>query len=238
MDSVTGLSTDQKLDFLITTVLSMKQSVSKIDDLVTKVSTLEAKNKALEASVETLSAEVKTLKEQSNSWDQQARSNTVRLFNFPGSNDEVNLANRVYDRILKPIFAAAKANGEIATLPQVGTAVEEVFRAGRFAAGPNKPPPPIIIKFSSPSLRLAILKNKRRHIPPPTEGEKASGTKRFTITEDLTAPTYKKFQEILHDDRVARAWTHNGTIWFVPVGDNKPAVRVKSVYDPLSEIIK
>ena len=93
------------------------------------------------------------------------------------------------------------------------------------------PPPPIIIKFVSPAIRLIILKNKRTNIPQPTEGEKASGLKRFFMAEDLTTPTFRKLQELLKDERVSKAWTIGGEIWVVPQGENMRAFRVKSVYD-------
>jgi len=232
MDTSSALSSDQKLDFLISSVMTLQKDFSEMKCALAKVATLEAKNLALEKTIINLSTEVKQLKEQFNTREQQLRSNSVRLFNFPGSNNETGLAAKVYDKVLKPILAAAKAKGEIATLPQVGTAIEEVFRVGKFAAGPGKPPPPVLIKFTSPDLRLAILRNKRVSMPPPTDS-----SKKFIITEDLTTPTYRKLQEIREHENVARAWTMNGSIWFVPAGENQSAKKVKSIYDDISTIV-
>jgi hypothetical protein len=232
METTVNLSSDQKLDFLINSVITLQKDVSEMKGVIAKVATLEAKNTALEKTVRDLSLEVKQLKEQSNLREQQLRSNSIRLFNFPGSNDETGLAAKVYDKVLKPILAAAKAKGEISTLPQVGTTIEEVFRVGKFSAGPGKPPPPVLIKFSTSALRLAVLKNKRTSMPQPTDS-----SKKYVITEDLTTPTYRKLQEIREHDQVARAWTMNGSIWFVRVGENQPSKRVKSIYDDISTII-
>jgi hypothetical protein len=152
MEAISNLSSDQKLDFLITTVLEMKAVLSK-------VAILEEKNKKLEATVSSLTRDVKQLKEMSNMREQQAKSNAVRLFGFPGSNDETGLAAKVYERILQPIFKAAKNKGDISSLPQVGTAVAEVFRAGKFSPGSNKPPPPLS-SSNSPIRLIAWLSLK------------------------------------------------------------------------------
>ena len=93
--------------------------------------------------------------------------------------------------------------GDLLTLPQVGTTITEVYRAGRFSQGVNKPPPPVVVKFTSPNIRMAVLKNKRTNMPLPTE----VGAKRFIIVEDLTPATYRKLQELAGDDRVDKAWT-------------------------------
>ena len=244
MDSIKSMSSDQKLDFLISAVMALQKTVANVEPLLAKVADLEAKNRALEesnknlkSSLTSLSSDVRHLKDQMNVREQQLKNNAIRLFNFPGSNDETNLVSKVYDRILKPILAAAKAKGDLPSLPQANTCIEEVFRAGRFAAGKDKPPPAIIIKFSSPSARMAVLRNKRTSMPSPNEAEKASGSRCFLITEDLTTPTYRKLQELRQDDRVAKAWTQSGVIWFVPSGENQKARPVKSVFEPLDRFV-
>jgi len=238
-----SLTSDQKLDVILSELASVKVMQQNIEKLVNRVSTLEtlvtsqaATISAYEGTIKSLVSEVKFLKDRSNAQDQNLKSNAVRLFNFPGSNDETGLHAKVYERILKPILVAAKAKGDLATVPQVNNVIEEVFRAGRFAAGSNKPPPPIIIKFVSSAVRLAVLKNKRTNIPPPSEAEKALGLKRFVLAEDLTTPTYRKLQELMKEEKVTKAWTMNGEIWFV-VGENSQPRKVKSVYDSLESIL-
>ncbi len=113
------------------------------------------------STIEALTADVRSLKDIVNHHEQQSRATSLRIFNFPGSCDETGLATKVYDRLLKPILAAAKAKGDLATLPQVGNTIEDIYRAGKFAAGANKPPPPIVVKLTSPTIRMALLRNKR-----------------------------------------------------------------------------
>jgi len=160
------------------------------------------------------------------------RGNALRIFNFPGSDSETNLAAKVYDKLLKPILAAAKSKGDLTTLPQCANTIDDIFRVGKFAAGANKPPPPIVVKFSSPAVRLAILKNKRLHTPPP-EG----GAKKMVLTEDLTSPSYRKMKELNEDERVSKVWSRNGVLWLVKTGDNMPPIQVRSVYDSNDKIL-
>jgi hypothetical protein len=92
--------------------------------------------------------------------------------------------------------------------------------------------PPIIVKFSSPDVRMAVPQNKRISTPPPSEG-----AKRMVITEDLTAATNKKMKELHADDWVERVWTRSGSLWPIKKGANMAAFQVKSVIDPIDRIL-
>jgi len=234
----TNLTSDQKLDLLLQEMSIVKDKVVTLEKIVSRVDTLEAKVLSQDEVIKSLTSEVATLKEKMNVQEQIQRGDAVRLFGFPGSNDETNLAGRVYDRILKPILAAAKAKGDISSVPQINNVVDRVFRAGRFAAGANKPPPPVIIKFAATAAaaRVAVLKNKRTSMPSPSEGEKSTGIKRFVIAEDLTTPTYRKLQDLQKDERVTKAWTVGGEIWIV-VGENSRPRKVKNVFDTVDKIL-
>ena len=221
------LTADQKLDLVLQEITSVKQLQLDIKHLVTRVATLETKVQAQddvikrhEETIKSLSTEVTSLKEKTNLQEQLQKGDAIRLFNFPGSNDETGLSSKVYDKILKPILQAAKSKGDLSSVPKLNDLIDDCFRVGRFSPGANKPPPPIIIKFISLDARLAILKNKRTNTPSPTEGEKAIGIKRYVLAEDLTTPTYRKLQELLKDDRVDKAWTIGGEIWYVTPGEN------------------
>jgi hypothetical protein len=184
------------------------------------------------------------MKEQLNDSDQQSRAHFVRLFNFPMADDDIAadsgraLANRVYDRILKPIIVAAKAKNDITTVPQCANVIEDIYRVGKpsMKDGVHRPPP-IIIKLCTKQLRLAILKNKKTSIPSPTTQERAAGVKRFVVVEDLTPPNYKKLTELLSDDRIEKAWSVEGRLRFVLAGSDKSVKKVKSVYDSVDHIV-
>jgi len=227
-----ALSDSQKLDFLISSMVEVKKSQANLESLVTRVTSLEAKVALQDSAIASLQAEVKFLKERDNSREQQSRNNALRLYNFPGSDDETHLAGKVYDKVIKPILTAAKAKGDLSTLPQAGTTIENCFRVGRFAAGPNKPPPPIVIKFTTPAIRMAILKNKRNSTPPPLFNDK-----RLVLSEDLTPATHRKLRELMEDERVEKAWTLSGSIWVVRSGPNNKPFQVKSIFDPIDKIL-
>jgi len=230
---VTTLSDSQKLDFLINSMVEVQKTQATIVQLVTRVNALETRVTEQDKIIAAMKEEIKVLKDHDNTRDLQSRGNALRLFHFPGSDSETNLATKVYDKLLKPILAAAKAKGDLATLPQVGNTIENIFRAGRFAAGANKPPPPIIIKFTSQAIRLAILKNKRNNIPPPTDN-----LRRMALTEDLSPASHRKLRELLENEKVEKAWTINGSIWFLTKEPNAKPKQVKSVFDPIEKIIQ
>jgi hypothetical protein len=93
------------------------------------------------------------------------------------------------DLLLKPILAAAKAKGNISSVPHCSNLVEEFYRASR----PTKSGKPvhIFVKIlNSRNLRLDILRNKRNNTPFLLDGKRSE----FTIVEDLTRPTYRRLK--------------------------------------------
>jgi len=220
------------LDLLIGEVAKLREATAEIVSLVGRVNVIETKMSAQDSVIASLVQEVKMLKEHVNEREQYDKLTAVRIFNVPGSDSETGLAVNIYDTILKPILAAAKQKGDLATLPQVGTTIVEVYRAGKFAQGSNKPPPPVIVKFTNSVIRMAILRNKRNNTPPPSE----VGAKRIIIVEDLTPATHRKLRDLLEDDRVEKAWTISGHIWYVSKKSKTP-VKVKSIYDTTNAIL-
>ena len=227
-----NMSDSQKLDFLINAVSPLPEIKANLQVMVARVAVLEATVEAQQKVITSLQSEVRALQISDNNREQERRNTSLRLFNFPGSNSETGLAKKVYDKLLKPILKAAHAKGEIPTTPQMDSVIEDIFRAGKFADGANKPPPPIIIKFASPSYRKAILLYKRNNTPP------SDGPKKKILTEDLTHPTHRKMKELLNDERVAKVWSRSGTLWVVKAGENAVAKPVKSVFNSIDVILR
>jgi hypothetical protein len=245
LESAKKASPDEKLNMLLNAVSMLLQGQEKIEKLASNIISLEEKVASHESTINTLEKEVKKLKEASNEREQQSRDNVIRLFNFPMSPEDnaadlgKALANRVYDRILKPIMVGAKAKDDIATVQQMNNVIEDCFRIGKptLKDGVLRPSP-IIIKLRSKQLKQAILKNKKSSLPSPSDREKSAGIKRFVLVEDLTSPTFKKLSELLADERVEKAWTIKGQIRFVLVGNDNSVKKVKSVFDPISQIVE
>ena len=172
-----------KMDMLL-------RRMDELAGLQEKVTMLETAVVVLNETVASLSKEVAELKDKSNARDQQARGHSLRLYGLGLGEEEDNsaesgraLLKRVYDTIVKPVLAAARANKQLEALPSLANAVSEVYRVRVGApkqAIPGQPvepqlPPPLIIKFASAHVRMAFLKNKKTSLPPPTATERAAG---------------------------------------------------------------
>ncbi len=239
--NLSNATSEQKLDMLLSAVATLLQGQEKLEKMTSTVAALEAKVTSQEATINSMGKEIKKLKEQANDRDQQARDLTVRLFNFPVADGDTaetgrTLATKIYDRILKPILVAAKAKGDISSVPVANNVVEDAFRVRKptLKDGVMRP---VIVKLCNCQLRLAILKNKRLNIPSPTDGERGCGIRKFIVVEDLTVPTFKKLSDLLADDRVEKAWSTEGKLRFVLMGNDKSEKKVKSVFDSNDEII-
>ena len=164
-----------KMDMLL-------RRMEELAGLQEKVTMLETAVVVLNETVASLSKEVAELKAKSNARDQQARGHSLRLYGLGLGEEEDNsaesgrvLLKRVYDTIVKPVLAAARANKQLEALPSLANAVSEVYRVRVGApkqAIPGQPvepqlPPPLIIKFASAHVRMAFLKNKKTSLPPP-----------------------------------------------------------------------
>ena len=177
------------------------------------------------------------LKEAGNLRDQASRLNVIRIFNFPIVDDETNnsnriLATKVYDRILKPILTAAKSKGDIASLPQQQTLVEDCFRTRGPGAGP---PPPVIVKLSSHPFKIALMRNKKDNIP--AAPRTSSDAPPCFIVEDLTPATHQKMMELKADKRVAKIWSVDGQIRLTLVSSPGNVVKVKSAFAEADKIL-
>jgi len=244
LSAAQNASSDQKLDMILAAMGSLLEGQAKIEKLTSTVCSLEKKVTSQETTINTMQKEMRRMKEQLNDSDQLSRNQYVRLFNFPMADDDIAadsgraLANRVYERILKPIIVAAKAKNDISTVPQCANVIEDIYRVGKpsMKDGAQRPSP-IIIKLCSKQLRLAILKNKKTSISSPTTQERAAGIKRFVLVEDLTPPNYKKLSELLGDERIEKAWSVEGRLRFVLAGNDKSVKKVKSVYDSVDSIV-
>ena len=237
-------SLEAKLDMLL----------KKMDDfsaLQAKVVRLETIVNDLSENVTSLNKEVLSLKEQANVREQQSRGNSIRIFGLTVNEEEAEdtsgkvLSKRVYDFLIKPVLAAAKASKQIDVLPQQFNTISDVYRVrvGKVKAAipglPQGPPAlaPIIVKFSSPHIRLAFLRNKRASLPAVSETDKFFGVKYYSATEDLTGPTYKKMREMMDSSLVEKVWAYDGRLRFTVPGD-KLVKRVKSVFSSVEDIIR
>ena len=238
-----------KLDTLDSVVDKLDSLSATVNSISAQVNTLQGKVECNTQSIANLRSEFEHFKEESTremrsvkntlNWrEQQLRANTVRLFNFPVGPDETsNLPACMYDRIIKPLLTAAKAAGDIASVPQVQNTLETAYRAfTQEEPVEGAPPPPIVIRFATRALKIATLKQRRHNMPEPSEGEKRVGVKRFVIVEDLTPPAHKLLKALQADSRTDKVWSVNGQICY-SVPNKSGYKKVRSVFDSVDIIL-
>jgi hypothetical protein len=92
--------------------------------------------------------------------------------------------------------------------------------------------------MASKNLRLAVLRNKRSNMPSPSDSERSEFVKRFSIVEDLTAPTYKMLRMLQDREDVAKVWTNEGRIRLTLSSQPDSVIKVKSVFQPIEKIFE
>ena len=244
------MSSEDKLDRILEQLKALGPIQFALEDLKASIRDVKVEVNDLRFVVDThgdrllaLERDMQQQKDIANVNQQQLRSLTLRLLNFPVTSGEASdnyagLRSRVYDTVLKPLLVAAKAAKDLPSVPQVTTVVEACFRpfnatvaGGDQADQEDSPPPHVIIKISSRLIKIALLKN-RKSLPKPVDAD----SKRLILVEDLTPATHKVLAAISKSKAATKVWTIDGTIKFTMPDD--PTVRtVKSVYDPLSKIL-
>jgi hypothetical protein len=236
-------SMEDNIRFLIQFAVESQKQYVETRSLLTDNQT---RIKKTEDQVVALTAEVKKLKETVNSREQQSKTLCVRILGLSLSEDEMTgpdpaaaTAKQAYDRIIKPILISSKAKGKIASVPNISNVITKAFRTAKPSLHRSSPPPPIILHLSSPSLKTVIFSNKKDALPTPSDTEKAAGTKRFILCEDLTADSFAFLKKLREDERVARAWSVDGQMKFIKVNDSSNTImKVRSIYDPIDNIFK
>ena len=241
--SIEDVSQEDKINRLYSMVDKIEHIFVTVNKISTTLEEQQGRVLKLESDVTILNREVSSLKVIVNQHEQAARSSTIRITGFPLTTEEKNtrstaaLRQRIYDRILQPILAVAQSDGLLDFTPSASSTILNCFRIGLASARAEaQSPPPLVVKLSSSQLRVNILVCKKRAKFGPTEEEKSIGIKRFSITEDLTQPTFKKLKELQSREEVARAWTIEGKIQFVTTASTT-VHKVTSVFDDIGDIL-
>ena len=238
---------------------TVKEQVTKLEG---KVKTLEEDKELMQRDLDELRDEVSYVKSGLNDREQYSRSWSLRISGLQVPREETERLGRdrgvmkyVYDRLLKPILSAAKAKGDIETVPGAYHLLLEnghhVFtRQGRqggvrggegvaTAEGDGRAHqiPQIIVRFCSRHMRNVVLRNKKASTPAPSTSEVAQGVKRYGIFEDLTGINHRLLKEALGHDKVLKAWTMDGRLRFVTKADQenvRSLGRARSIQDYFS----
>lgn len=131
-------------------------------------------------------------------------------------------------------MVAAKAAGDLGSVPQQQNVMESCFRAYQQSEpSPGDTPSPVIVRLVNRNFKVAVLKN-RRAITAANPGE--AGSKRVIVVEDLTQPAHKLLKELQGDSRVEKVWSVNGQIHYSRVGV-AGYKKVKNIFDSIDTIL-
>ena len=239
--------TKQQLDLIINMLKEQSAAINETRALLAasqaKVDVLETKVAILESTVSSMEVDILSLKEQLNARNQEGKLLSVRFFGVPVTDEETkstdggdSFRKQIYDRYLKPCLSAARANGDIPTVPQAHNVIAKCFRLGKPTPSGTRPPP-LLVTFTSYELRSAIFRYKRDSFPIPSEAEKINGTKRYVMVEDLTSPTYSLLKAMKDHPDVSKAYTIEGRIRYSKVDKPDFILKVKSVFEPIEKIL-
>jgi len=230
---VPDMSLEEMVKHIYVTVNEIKVTLSDQQQRITK----------LESTVTSLSQEVHSLKIIVNSHEQSMRSATIRINGFPFTTEEkLNrdsnaLKARVFSQIVNPILTVAASRGLLDAPPTSNSTISSCYRVGAPSAKPDTAaPPPLVVKLTSPQLKIDLMRCKREAKVGPSDQEKALGLKRFWISEDLTQPAFKKLKELQNCVQIEKAWSVDGRLNFMLPGSNV-IHRVSSVFDDLLVIL-
>ena len=246
--TITMTETATQLELIISMLKDQSTLINETKALLAesqaKVAVLETKVATLELTVDALNADVVSLKEQLNFRNQEGKLNNARIFGVPYSDEETKATDGgesfkklVYDRYIKPCLNAARANGDIPTVPHAVNTIAKLYRLGKPGA-PGTRPPPLLLSFANHDLRNAVFRNKKACFPSPSDAEKEAGVKRYVMVEDLTSPTYSLLKELQDHSGVAKAWTIEGRIRFTRVDKPNEIIKIKSVFTHIEKIIR
>jgi hypothetical protein len=242
-------SIEQSLQYLIA---NSNATNAKLDIALNKLESIGARMDNVETDVKHAFSEIFELKDKINSIEQKDRSLAIRVFGLSISEDERESSDQtnataklVYDKIVRPILIHARDQKLIPTLPQYQNAISEAFRlpskkssTASSTSSSSSRPPPILVKLASSQIKIAIFKSKSA-LPEPSEAEKAAGTKRYHLAEDLTPATFNLLMDLRNNSAVERAWTTEGQVRYTLKDDRTSYVhKVKSVFEPIDSYIK
>jgi hypothetical protein len=201
---------------------------------------------ALQSQVNILVKDVDSLKSTVNNLDQESRCCTIRVVGLSVPEADIKqhgqdkaIMKRAYDKIIKPILTIAKNKGDIDAVPMLLNVLEN----GRFVGKSyvdqqgRSLPPPFTVTFINRYVRNVVMRLKKDHIPNPSDAEKAAGSSRYSISEDLTSLNSRRLKEYRDNESVHRAWTVDGRIRFVLATSNEVVRKAPSPFITAADAI-
>lgn len=238
------------VDDLKKLVTGLQKTIENKDvALTTLVNEMKEVREELKGVKEELSSAKKELgdcKKRDNDREQYARCWSVRVFGLEVTKEEEDaygkdaaVMRKAYNKIFKPVLTAAKNKGACESIPGWQNLLSNGHKVGKpYLKNGIMQPPACIVRFSSRYMRNVFLRHKKENMPSPSEDEKKAGVSKFSVTEDLTKANYDMLQKLIKEESVDKAWTIDGNIRFVTVGDKSTTRRVRSPFDQVKDILE
>jgi len=190
---------------------TLSDLVKKIEDLTLQVTNSSAKQDDTARKLDSyltkhdiLEKQTKSIEKGLNELEQHGRSHSCRFFGLstPQENCPFSTSRAVYKSIL-PILSIAVEEKILDCVPSL---LECIDMSHKLPARDDDTEPPVLVRFRSKLVRLAILKSKSKYF-------KTSGAK-FSIVEDLTRKNQALLKSTKARDDVQSCWVRNGRIFY------------------------
>ena len=139
--------------------------------------------------------------------DQYSRSDNLLIHGIPYPSDgsgETNMEKRVVDVLKANISGINLSESDISVAHRIGRQPTPPSPSSPSQPPPTLKPQPIVVRFTRRTVRNAVLANRKQ-----LKGKKIS------VTEQLTqgrAQLLKKANELVKDQHIESAWSHDGRI--------------------------
>jgi len=202
-----------------------------------EVATNELKMQLAELTKQNLTM-TKTIADQGdriNACEQALRATSIRIIGLPVTKDmpAQDIMATVYTSIVRPVFEAAKSNGEIDSYPPQRFSIDSAFCI------PSRNPSscPVIVKLASSAIKSLVFQYKKEALPSSNDPSSGRSRPKFGIYEDLTPANFNQFRAIAEDPRTTAVWTYGGQIKF-RVKDRDNIYRVRALSDTVDSLTK
>ncbi len=227
-----------------------------LDETKTENASLRNENLKLRSDLQEQKKQLLSSQVSAESVERHQRSWSVRIQGVPLTIEEERdmglTMKKVHSLVFEPILQGAVTSGTIRTIPDF----EQLLESAHVLPGKPGSAKPIIARFRTRFLKNICFKYRKdfatRSAGDLRRGRPGSGARDgtsgagagpgdakycFPFCDDLTKTAFTKLLEIQADPTVQSCWSLNGSLRFKL--KNSPSVRkVKSVFDPLSEILK
>ncbi len=229
-----------------------------LDETTAENNNLREENKKLKKNIDAQQNLIQANMISADSVERHQRSWSVRIQGVPltiGEERDMGLTmQKVHALVFEPILKGAVSAGAIRAVPDF----DQLLESAHVLPGKAGSAKPIIARFRTRFWKTLCFKHRKDHATratgDPRRGRTSAGPGGRDVTtgqgtsqgearycfpfcDDLTKPAFNKLLEIQADPSVQSCWSINGCLRFKL--KSSPSVRkVKSVFDPLKDILK